>query len=267
MTKLYKYTAIIIFFFFYSCAGKQSQTMSVKENLEMKTMLQGTWMDEDTETPMICIKGDSIHYMTSGTLPVAFRIIEDSLITYGTAPTSYYIVKQNEYMLWLQSDMGGIIKMNRADESESIHSVNFHVQTKEPEPTKEVIQKDRIEFYKDVRYRGYVYINPSQIKVTRPTYSDEGFKMDNVYYDNVIHICVYEGKNKLFSKDVYKKDFSEVVPEEFLQWAILSDMEFTGVNEKGYQYQATISIPDEITSYIVNLSISTDGNIQYTLKE
>jgi hypothetical protein len=150
--------------------------MSVKENLEMKTMLQGTWMDEDTETPMICIKGDSIHYMTSGTLPVAFRIIEDSLITYGTEPTSYYIVKQNEYMLWLQSDMGGIIKMNRADESESIHSVNFHVQTKEPEPTKEVIQKDRIEFYKDVRYRGYVYINPSQIKVTRPTYSDEGFK-------------------------------------------------------------------------------------------
>jgi hypothetical protein len=241
--------------------------MSVKENLEMKTMLQGTWMDEDTETPMICIKGDSIHYMTSGTLPVAFRIIEDSLITYGTEPTSYYIVKQNEYMLWLQSDMGGIIKMNRADESESIHSVNFHVQTKEPEPTKEVIQKDRIEFYKDVRYRGYVYINPSQIKVTRPTYSDEGFKMDNVYYDNVIHICVYEGKNKLFSKDVYKKDFSEVVPEEFLQWAILADMEFIGVNEKGYQYQATISIPDEITSYIVNLSISTDGNIQYILKE
>ena len=267
MTKLYKYTAIIIFFFFYSCAGKQFQTMSVKENLEMKTMLQGTWMDEDTETPMICIKGDSIHYMTSGTLPVAFRIIEDSLITYGTEPTSYYIVKQNEYMLWLQSDMGGIIKMNRADESESIHSVNFHVQTKEPEPTKEVIQKDRIEFYKDVRYRGYVYINPSQIKVTRPTYSDEGFKMDNIYYDNVIHICVYEGKNKLFSKDVYKKDFSEVVPEEFLQWAILTDMEFIGVNEKGYQYQATISIPDEITSYIVNLSISTDGNIQYTLKE
>ena len=114
MTKLYKYTAIIISFIFFSCAGKQSQSVDVKENLEMKAMLQGTWMDEDTETPMICIKGDSIHYMTSGTLPVAFRIIEDSLITYGTAITSYHIVKQNEYMLWLQSEMGSIIKMNRA---------------------------------------------------------------------------------------------------------------------------------------------------------
>ena len=80
MTKLYKYTAIIIFLIFFACTGKQSQSTNVKENLEMKAMLQGTWMDEDTETPMICIKGDSIHYMTSGTLPVAFRIIKDSLI-------------------------------------------------------------------------------------------------------------------------------------------------------------------------------------------
>ena len=105
------------------------------------------------------------------------------------------------------------------------------------------------------------------MKVTRPTYSDEGFKLDNVYYDNVIHICVYEGKNKLFGKDIYKKDFMDVVPEEFLQWAILSDMDFMGVNEKGYQYQATVSIPNEITSYVINLSISTDGQIQYTLIE
>ena len=105
------------------------------------------------------------------------------------------------------------------------------------------------------------------MKVTRPTYSDEGFKLDNVYYDNVIHICVYEGKNKLFGKDIYKKDFMNVVPEEFLQWAILSDMDFMGVNENGYQYQATVSIPNEITSYVINLSISTDGQIQYTLIE
>ena len=265
MTKLYKYTAFIICLFFISCTGKQSQNVVVKENHEMKAMLQGTWLDEDTETPMICIQGDSLHYMTPGTLPVAFRIIKDSLITYGVGTTSYHIEKQNEYMLWLQSDMGGIIKMNKADDS--INSIDFPIQTKETEATKEVIQKDQIVFYNNVRYRGYVYINPSQIKVTRPSYSDEGFKLDNVYYDNVIHSCVYEGKNKLFGKDIYKKDFSETVPEEFLQWAILSDMEFIGVNENGYQYQATVSIPDEITSYIINLSISKEGNIHYTLKE
>ena len=77
----------------------------------------------------------------------------------------------------------------------------------------EVIQKDQVVFYKNTRYRGYVYINPSQIKVIRPEYSEEGFKVDNVYYDNVIHICVYEGKNKLFGKDIFKTDFKGVVPD------------------------------------------------------
>lgn len=265
MTDLYKYIAFIIFPFLVACTGKQSQGTAIMENHEMKAMLQGTWLDDHTETPMIQIKGDSIHYMTPGTLPVSFRIINDSLITYGTETTSYHIEKQNEYTLWIQSDMGEIIRMSKADDS--INNMDFPLHSEEHEATNEVIQKDRIEFYKNVRYRGYVYINPSQMKVTRPTYSDEGFKLDNVYYDNVIHICVYEGKNKLFGKDIYKKDFMNAVPEEFLQWAILSDMDFMGVNENGYQYQATVSIPNEITSYVINLSISTDGQIQYTLIE
>ena len=46
--------------------------------------------------------------------------------------------------------------------------------------------------YDNVRYRGYVYINPSKIKVMRPGVSEEGLGVDNVYYDNIIHICVYE---------------------------------------------------------------------------
>lgn len=265
MANLFKYIAFFIFPFLLSCTGKQSQSIAENENIEMKSMIQGTWLDENTETPMLHIKGDSIYYMTPGTKPVAFQIIRDSLITYGTDKTSYHIKKQNEYMLWIQSEMGDLIRLSKADDS--ISSIEFKIQAEESEPTKQVIEKNHIVFYKDVRYRGYAYINPSQIKITRPTYSDEGFKIDNVYYDNIIHICVFEGKNKLFGKDIYKKDFEGVVPEEFLQWAILSDMEFIGVNENGYQYQATVCIPDEISCYLINISISTEGHISYTLKE
>ena len=71
----------------------------------MKAMLQGTWLDEDTETPMICIKGDSLHYMTPGTLPVAFRIIEDSFITYGVEATSYHIEKQNAIFFYFPQSL------------------------------------------------------------------------------------------------------------------------------------------------------------------
>lgn len=265
MANLYKYTAFIFFSLLLSCSGKQAQSIARNENHEMKSMLQGTWLDDNTESPMLQIKGDSIYYMTSGTNPVAFQIIGDSLITYGTETTSYHIEKQNEYMFWIQSEMGDLIRLNKSDDT--ISSTDYQIQTEIVPPTKEVIEKDHIVYYKDVRYRGYVYINPSQIKITRPTYSDEGFKIDNVYYDTVIHICVFEGKNKLFSKDIYKKEFEGVVPEEFLKWAILSDMEFIGVNENGYQYQATVCIPDEISCYLINISISTDGKISYTLKE
>ena len=34
--------------------------------------------------------------------------------------------------------------------------------------------------------------------------------MDNVYYDNVMHICVYEGKKSLFASDITKQMFDKV---------------------------------------------------------
>ena len=40
------------------------------------------------------------------------------------------------------------------------------------------------------------------MRVIKTTYSEDGISMDNVYYDNVMHICVYEGKKSLFASDV-----------------------------------------------------------------
>ena len=56
--------------------------------------------------------------------------------------------------------------------------------------------------------------------------------MDNVYYDNIIHICVYEGKRSLFAKDITRQMFKHVIPDDFLKWAILSDMDFMGSMQK-----------------------------------
>ena len=54
----------------------------------------------------------------------------------------------------------------------------------------------------------------------RPGVSEEGLGVDNVYYDNIIHICVYEGRKSLYAKDITKQMFKGVVPDDFLQWAI-----------------------------------------------
>lgn len=267
MASMYKYIVFIGLLFFLSCSTKQEKATkhSMKEDLAKKALLQGTWMDNHTEVPILQIKGDSMYYMDAMPFPVAFKVIGDSLFTYGAQVVSYYIDKLDQYSLELQTEIGDVIQMGRFDES--MDSFLFTSEPESSEPSREVIQKDHVSYYNNVRYRGYVYINPSQIKVVRPEYSEEGFKVDHVYYDNVIHICVYEGKKKLFGKDIFKKDFTGIVPDDFLQWAILSDMDFMGVNEKGYQYQATVCIPNVASCYLVNLSIATDGNISYELEQ
>ena len=106
MTNLYKYVILIIFPYLLSCSGKQANNIAIEENYEKKSMLQGTWLDDNTESPMLHIKGDSIRYLKEGIPSVAFRVIGDTLVTYGIETTSYHIEKQNEYTFWIQSDMG-----------------------------------------------------------------------------------------------------------------------------------------------------------------
>ena len=60
--------------------------------------------------------------------------------------------------------------------------------------------------YDNVRYRGYVYINPSKIKVMRPGVSEEGLGVDNVYYDNIIHILCIEGKTEFVCERYHEAD-------------------------------------------------------------
>ena len=57
------------------------------------------------------------------------------------------------------------------------------------------------------------------------------------------------------------------VPDDFLQMSILSDMSFMGVDSEGYHYQATISMPDNLSCYYVNLLIDEEGVLTFKLKE
>ena len=83
--------------------------------------------------------------------------------------------------------------------------------------------------------------------------------MDNVYYDNVIHICVYEGKKMLYGQDITKKNVLRIYSlAEMLDQAILADMNFMGVDSKGYHYQATLGIPESSVYSLVNMIIGFD---------
>ena len=116
----------------------------------------------------------------------------------------------------------------------------------------------------DTRYRAYVYINPSKMRVIKTTYSEDGISMDNVYYDNVMHICVYEGKKSLFASDITKQMFDKVVPADFLAQSILSDTKFVKVNRNGFHYQAVLAIPETSIYSVVNMEVSFKGDLEIT---
>lgn len=245
-----------------SCAEQPSKTIE-KESMEAKSMLQGLWLDDSSETPLLRIEGDSIYYVDNYAAPVAFKIFNDTMKTYGSNPTSYHILKQDENLFWIQSAMGETLELSKAEDV--IDSLSFTNEKETPTPISTVIKKDHIVTYNNSRYHGYVYINPTNIKVFSPEITEEGLEIDNVYYDNIIHICVYEGKSKLFGQDIKKQHFEKLIPPEYFQRSILSDMDFKGVNAKGYQYQATVCIPNSVSCYLINISITKDGDMNYEL--
>lgn len=246
--------------------GNNKETKATEENLAAKELLQGIWIDDETEQPMMRINGDTIYYANPQNAPISFKITQDTIYLYGNTPMAYKIDHQTEYSFWFHSLADEIVKLHKSENPEdSLTFLNREVEI--ISTTSEIIKKDSVVIYNKIRYRGYVYINPSKIKVIRTSYSEGGINVDNVYYDNVIHICVYEGKKMLFGKDITKLMFSDVFTNDVLDQMILANMNFIGVNSRGYCYQAILRIPENSIYHLVNITIGFDKKMSIKIAE
>lgn len=260
-----KYIAIFFLpILFAACGnGKKQDPAQPTENNEAKALFQGIWLDSETDSPLMRIKGDTIYYADAQSAPVYFKIQQDTLYTYGNELSSYRIDQQTEHTFWFHSLSDNIVKLYKSEDIND--TLTFSMRTPEVIPTyTEATKKDRVIMYNGARYRAYVYINPSKIKVIKTIYSEDGISMDNVYYDNIMHICIYEGRKCLYSSDITKQMFEKVIPIDFLEQSILSDMNIMDVDSKGYHYQAMICMPESSACNIANLTISFDGKLTIT---
>ena len=260
-----KYVVIsLIVFFSAACSGNKNLYFSEqgKEDVNAKELLQGIWLDDETESPLMRVEGDTIYYADVQSAPIAFKIIRDTLYTYGNDTTYYKIDKQAEHIFWFHSITDNIIKLHKSEDLND--SLSFVRQELVIPTYTEVTRRDSVVIYNGTRYRAYVYINPSKMKVIKTTYSEDGISMDNVYYDNVMHICVYEGKKSLFASDITKQMFDQIVPEDFLTQAILSDTKFVKVDRNGFHYQAVLAIPESLIYSIADMEVSFEGNLAIT---
>ena len=101
-----------------ACGGKSQTEVEVKEDLTAKQLLQGIWLDDDTELPLLRVEGDSIYYADPQNMHAAFRVVHDSIYVIGNTTAAYKIDRQTEYSFWFHSLDDEIVKLHKSENVE-----------------------------------------------------------------------------------------------------------------------------------------------------
>ncbi len=266
MMKLLEYICVLLALLLTGCDDKKAQPIEQqKEDSTAKELLQGVWIDADDEMVAFRAKGDSIYYPDSTSVPAHFKIVKDTLVLSGTSVVKYPIIKQSAHLFVFKNHAGDEVKLIKSEQpadEEIFKNVSLVAVNQN-----RLIKRDTIVRYNDTHYHGYVQVNPTTYKVIKATYNDDGVKVDNIYYDNIIHLAVYRGGSKVLSRNFGKDAFAHLVPADVLKQSVLSDMLFAGIDSRGLNYDVMIAIPDSPSSYMVSLIIGYDGKMKMQLKE
>lgn len=248
---------------FLVACNRQGNSVRLVEDKSAKIMLQGIWLDSEDGAVSFRVNGDTIYYTDSTSMPSYFKIIDDSLVL-GSG-TKYAIVKQTEHTFWFNNQNGDVVKLEKSDDPEDEHEF-VHDTPKVLSYTHQV-KTDSVVMYGGERYHWYIAINPTKYKVTKHSYNEDGLEVENVYYDNIMHISVFKGANSIYSSDFRKQQYADKVPADFLEQAVLGNMEFSNVDSEGLHFNATLCIPDGASCYLVESLIAFNGQMVMKLVE
>ena len=250
---------------FLSCSDKaEKNTPERDENAEQ--MLSGIWLNEDDNSIAFRAENDTVYYPDSTSMPMHFRIMSDTLYLDGSSVITYPIVKQTEHLFMFKNNAGDVVRLVKSNDKDfeeifdDRQSVSVLNQNK-------VVKTDTAVVYDDNRYHSYTQVNPTSYKVIRSSLNNDGVMVDNVYYDNIVHISIYRLANQIFSKDFSKDSFKKYIPDEFYNQGILSDMKFLKCNSAGFHYNAVLYIPDTMTSFLVHVTVSFDGKLEVDVND
>lgn len=251
--------SIALAFFLVGCDSQKAKTLTKDkpEDKEAKAMLQGVWLDAETEDVTFSVKGDTIFYSDSTSMPSYFKIVDHSLVL--SSGTTYAIEKQTPDQFWFKNQNDDIIKVVKSSDPEDAE-VFVHDAPKIMSYTHQV-KKDSVVNFDGERYHWYIAINPTKYKVVRHTYNEDGMEVENVYFDNIMHISVYKGAQCIYSSDFRKQMYQKMVPQKFLDEAVLGDMEYSYVDAAGLHFRATLCIPDGASCYLVESTVSYKGKM------
>ncbi len=243
-----------------SCREKKPDSAAEPgEDLKAKQMLQGIWINEEDQDVAFRIKGDTVYYPDSTSQPVAFQVFRDTLVIHGAHDIKYPILRQTAHLFIFRNSRGEEVHLTLSDNKDdaSLFPKNHATALNQ----QRLIKRDTVIIVGEERYHAYMQVNPTSYKVMRTVMNDDGVAVDNLYYDNIVNLHVYQGSRKIYSSDFRKQMFSKTVPVDFLKQAVLSDLVYSHADEKGLHFVASIVVPDTMSSYMVDITVSTGGKM------
>ncbi len=244
---------------FAGCRKTNQQVSVAKEDKASKRLLQGIWLNAEDGEPVFKMQGDTVYYPDSISQPAYFKVVEDTIFVEGAQITKYPIVRQAEHVLEIQNPSGEQLRLVKSEDKEDVNY--FDNDEIVALNQRQLIKRDTVIVNQNDRYHCYVQVNPTTYKVVKSNYNDEGLVVDNVYYDNIIHVSVFNGARKLYSHDFRKQDFVKLVPDDYLRQCILSDILFIDSNAEGMHFQAMLGIPDTPSSFVIKIDIDYQGKM------
>ena len=255
-------TSVVLASMLLSCGNNAPQA----ESREAKALLQGTWMDNETEDVLFRMKGDTVYYADSTSMPAYFKVVGDTL--YIGKNAGYYIEKHTDHLLWFKNQNGELMKLVKANEETLKDAVEEEPQSQTKVQTlTEVVKRDTVVFKDGQRYHCYIAINPTRYKVTYQTVNEDGLNVEEVFYDNIVNISIFKGSDQVFKRDMHKQDYVGQVKNDFLEKAILNDMTFKKADAEGFHFIASLCQPNGASCYLVDNIISNNGEIHFKLAE
>lgn len=247
-----------------SCSNKDRKPAPPQEDLKAKQLLQGIWTNEEDQDVAFKVKGDTVFYPDSTSQPVYFQVFRDTLVLHGASDIKYPILRQTAHLFVFRNEEGEEVKLAKSsnpDDEELFTGRHPNALNQN-----KLIKRDTVVTYGDKRYHCYVQVNPTTYKVVKTTYNDDGVAVDNFYYDNIVNLHIFQGSRKVFSSDFRKQAFAAKVPADFLGQAVLSDLIFRNIDDRGIHYTAQLVIPDSMSSFEVELIVSYTGGLRMEVK-
>lgn len=247
-----------------SCKKHKAGENIPQEDRSAKQTLQGIWVDDYDQDVAFNVKGDTIFYPDSTSQPVYFQVFKDTLVLHGANDVKYAIVKLTSHLFIFRNQNGDQIRLTLSENPDDA----WLFSNKRPQPLNQnqLIKRDTIITNGSDKYHCYVQVNPTTYKVIKTSYNDDGVEVDNVYHDNIVNLNIYQGAKKLFSGDFRKRQFAHLVPEDFLSQSILSDLIFRTIDKDGIHYVASLMIPDSMSSFQVELTVSYTGKLKMRVR-